>query len=699
MTKGLSTSLHFAPFLEPLWLSVICVFGLGLLVFSVLAYKRSILPRGLCFTVFMIILLNPSLLKEEREYIKDVATIVVDRSHSQNMGKREERTNNALAYLRQTIDVSQQFEIRVIEAPQGNDIQNRTDLFSALDQNLSDIPQSRRAGVIFITDGQIHDVPKDERLYTRYGPVHAFLSGEKKEKDRQLKILNAPAYGLVGKDVTVSFLVEDTKNINQKYAEVTVTFHDGSKRHMSVPVNTEQSINLPLEHPSQNIISLETNAVKDELTRANNKSALIINGVRDRLKVLLVSGVPHSGERTWRDLLTSDPGVDLVHFTILREPQKRDYTPDSELSLIAFPFRELFEIKLYDFDLIIFDRYKVNNILPSRYFDNIARYVEEGGAFLAATGPNFATKRSIYRTSLKNILPGKPNETVEERPYTPTLTNLGGQHPVSQSIIWNNKTVTPNTTPEWGKWLRYIDVDVENGDILMNGPNSRPLLILDRVGEGRVAQLSSDHIWLWSRGYDGGGPHSELLRRIVHWLMKEPELDESSLNVHVHKNTITIKKQIYKQNTDETIAMTTPEGEQSLLTLKPDNYGTVSHKVRADQLGIYTFSDTNGGRKFAIIGELDPPELRGIKTTDEKLSPLIEETSGATIWLSDVKHPTFKSYASANRYGGSDWFALKRNQDYNVTSVKNITLLPEWVSMLLLLSALIGLWWFEGRKV
>ena len=74
----------------------------------------------------------------------------------------------------------------------------------------------------------------------------------------------------------------------------------------------------------------------------------------------------------------------------------------------------------------------------------------------------------------------------------------------------------------------------------MTGVNDRPLMILDRVGDGRVAQIMSDHIWLWARGYEGGGPHAELLRRIAHWLMKEPELEENDLRANVRGNMIEI---------------------------------------------------------------------------------------------------------------------------------------------------------------
>ncbi len=698
-TNSLVTNLHFSPHIEELWLLLILATGALIFVASFALYRRGMVLRTIAFCAFLMALLNPSLIKEERSYVKDVAVIVVDESSSQTIEERSERAQIALLSLKKQIEDMNAFDLRVVYAPTGGKLSSRTDLFSSLDQTLSDVPKKRRAGVIFLTDGQIHDVPQDKNLLEAYGPVHVLLTGQKNEKDRQIVVTHAPAYGLVGKTVTVKYRIEDTKNTNQVRASVTLTKHDGTQQNFYVPVGEEQTIVLPLDHPSQNIFSLEVEGVKDEITLANNKTALIINGVRDRLRVMLISGIPHSGERTWRDLLTSDPGVDLVHFTILREPQKFDYTPKNELSLIAFPFRELFEIKLYDFDLIIFDRYRVNNILPENYFENIANFVREGGAFLEASGPTFANDRSIFNTPLGSILPGHPTGQIMEKTFKPKLTELGYQHPVTKSLIWKNEEVKLETTESWGNWLRYIDIEQIHGDALMKyGDSAKPLLLLDRVGQGRVAQLSSDHIWLWSRGYDGGGPHAELLRRIVHWLMKEPELDDRALDVKVHKNTITISKQNYTNAEKEQVSVTLPDGETEIIELAATEDGRIQQKYIAEQLGIYAFEDVNGARKFAIIGELNPPELRGVKTTDEHLAPLVKATKGATIWLDTAPSPKVSASSYSGRFGGSDWLSLKRNSDYTVTGIKNIPLLPEWLMLLILLSSLIFLWWREGQQ-
>ena len=301
----------------------------------------------------------------------------------------------------------------------------------------------------------------------------------------------------------------------------------------------------------------------DELTIENNRAVLSVNGVRDRLRVLLVSGEPHPGERTWRNLLKSDPSVDLVHFTILRPPEKQDGTPINELSLISFPTRELFEVKLKEFDLVIFDRYRRRGVLPPVYLQNIVEYVRDGGALLEAVGPSYAGPFSIYRTPLEKLLLGAPTGKLIDKPFRPQVTDLGQRHPVTANL--------PGTrgeeAPTWGRWLRQIDIELARGNVLMSGADTKPLLVLDRFHEGRVAQFNSDHIWLWARGFEGGGPQAELLRRLAHWLMKEPELEEDDLRASFDGQNLKIEHRSLEMKDKVEIELTDPVGETRKLQL------------------------------------------------------------------------------------------------------------------------------------
>ncbi|MFP4313941.1 MAG: hypothetical protein ACLFR0_06415, partial [Alphaproteobacteria bacterium] len=653
--------------------------------------------RALCLGLFLLAILSPSVHEENRTPVQDVIAVVLDQSPSQSFGERAARSADALSYLESALSGRDDIDLRIIKAPEKGGLINETALFKQLDYALADVPERRRAGVVFLSDGQIHDIPDESEQLDNYGPVHLLLSGDKNERDRQLVIMEAPSYGIVGKSVTVRYKIKDTDNIPATAALVTITNTEGQSERFSVTTDKELVLDIPIQHAGQNVFELQVSSVSNEITVANNKSTLLINGVRERLRVLLVSGQPHAGGRTWRDLLTSDPSVDLVHFTILREPSKLDATPQDELSLIAFPFRELFEVKLYDFDLIVFDRYRLNRILPDFYFRNIAKYVREGGAFLEASGPSFAAEDSIYFTALMDILPGTPTGEILKKPFRPALSDIGKQHPVTGSLIWKGMSAG-NTEPQWGPWLRQVAIEKNSGDILLTGANENPLLILDRVEEGRVAQIASDHIWLWSRGYQEGGPHTELLRRIVHWLMKEPELDERALNIAVSGNTITLKSRDFSDK-NSSVLMTAPDGTQSEIELERKQSGQLEKQITVQDIGIYSFEDAYGEARYAVVGDLNPPELSGVITTADKMRPLVNASGGGALWLADTARPDLR-FLSENRstFSGTNWIGFRQNNEYSVQGLRQREIMPEWLTLLLLLGAAILTWWIEGRR-
>ena len=265
--------------------------------------------------------------------------------------------------------------------------------------------------------------------------------------------------------------------------------------------------------------------------------------MRDKLRVLLVSGEPHPGERMWRNLLKSDANVDLVHFTILRPPDKStDGTPINELSLIAFPVADLFGRKIKDFDLIIFDRYSTQAVLPQVYLDNIVRYVRDGGALLLAVGPEFETPEGLFNTPLGEISPARPTGEDVVRAFRPEISRRRRQAPGrARPAGLARRARRPGaagSAPSAPKLTTGVNI--------MQAGRSTPLLALSRVDKGRVALLLSDQIWLWARGYDGGGPHLDLLRRLAHWLMKEPELEEEALRARAHGQDVTVERQSLK---------------------------------------------------------------------------------------------------------------------------------------------------------
>lgn len=702
MTNALQNSwvIDWAPLIE--WNDFYILTGAAalLLLISLFVYKKSRITRLFACGVFLLTFANPSIVEEQRKSVPDIALVISDTSPSQASDERQTKTQQALEHIRKELAQYDNLQVRYINAPaEQSALVTQTELFQAIEDGYRDVPQSRRAGVIMLTDGQIHDVPTQLSSENEYGPVHALITGNRDEKDRQILLKQAPAYGIVGKNVTIEYVIEDTDNISEEYATVTITENNKQPQHSLVKIGQPQSVSFHLEHTGQNVIHFKTQSIKGEITTANNEFPIVINGVRDRLKVLLVSGRPHTGGRTWRDLLTSDPGVDLVHFTILREPSKQDRTPQHELSLIAFPFRELFEVKLYDFDLIIFDRYNLKRILPSFYFSNIARYVQEGGAFLEVSGPEFASDNSIYSTPLRNIIPATPDGNVLNGAFKPAITELGHRHPVTQNLYLSgsNKTQDTATEPEWGPWFRQVSTSASRGHIIMSGINEQPLLILDRIGKGRSAQLTSDQIWLWSRGFDGGGPQLELLRRLAHWLMKEPELEENALNAYIKDEELIIHRRSLDDKSVD-VQLSIPNQETRTLTLEYNKeLGLLESRIPLTTPGIHAVSDGNS-QAFAIAGELNPKEFQEVIATQEKIKPVSDQSKGHIFWLSELDNPSVRYVSSRHDYGGRNWMGLKKNNSFVISGVKHRPLFPSWIYALLLIGVIIGGWWYEGRS-
>lgn len=691
----MSFDIALAPMLPWSVLAPLFAVAAVLAAYAVARRARGGVWRLLVMGALTLTLLNPSLVREQREPIDDVAVIVVDRSPSQTTGDRLAVADDAVDTLGTVLADQNGLSVRVVEAGPGNGQGiDDTRLFEALNRSLSDVPRRRLAGVIMVTDGQVHDAPGEPHANGDIGPVHVLLTGERQERDRLLTIEEAPAFGLVGRSATLTVRVSDLPGDGGGgLVELTVRQDGGAEQRMQVPVGVDTQLTFPIEHGGATVFEFEVEAADEELTLANNRAAVAVSGVRDRLRVLLVSGEPHAGERTWRNLLKADPSVDLVHFTILRPPENDDGTPIGELSLIAFPIRELFDLRLYEFDLIIFDRYRRRGVLHSTYLDNIARYVLEGGAFLEASGPDFADMFSLYRTPLGGILPGEPTGQIIEEGYRARVTDLGHRHPVTAALDGAGDGDTPAS---WGRWFRQIDVRATGGSVLMDGVDGRPLLILDRVGEGRVAQLMTDHVWLWSRGFEGGGPQAELLRRLAHWLMREPELEENDLRAEAVGDTrISIERRSLEDAAGP-VDVTTPSGQTETVMLESIEPGRAAGAMDVNEPGIFRIDD--GERTaLAVVGTLNPPELSDMRTSETVLAPVVEATGGDIVWLGEDGVPSIRRVRPGRDAAGSGWIGLRANGDYVVTGLDDTPLLPAGLAMMLALGTLMTAWRREGR--
>lgn len=707
-------AISFAPLIP--WWAIAVLAGISVLIaaYGLFMGANGSLIRLGAAAVLALALANPSAISEDREPLKDVAVILVDETPSQGLADRKAQTDAAVADLTKELDrYSATLETRVVRLSHSTveEASIGSRILRPLRDALADVPPRRVAGAIVVSDGQVHDLdqitagpPGTDGANGAVGadgsrgtapfpaPVHALITGQPGEADRRLSVLESPSFGLVGESADLIVRVDDPASQGQS-VRVTVKVDDSFIRPVRAQIGEDTTIRVPLDHRGETVIELAVPEGPQELTLQNNEAVVTVNGVRDRLRVLLVSGEPHPGERTWRNLLKSDPSVDLVHFTILRPPEKQDGTPIHELSLIAFPTRELFEVKLHEFDLVVFDRFRRRGVLPSLYLSNIVDYVQKGGAFLEASGPSFAGPYSLFRTPLGRLLPGEPTGAITMRGFKPDVTDVGKRHPVTSQLPGGPES-SANGEPQWGRWFRQIEIANPAGNTLMRGLDNQPLLVLDRAGEGRVAQFLSDQIWLWARGFESGGPQRELLRRLAHWLMKEPDLEENDLRAELQGGQLVISR----RSLDEKAfiaTVTDPDGEEKSVSLTLGEDGIHRGAIPVTRAGVYRISD---GALVAItaVGDLNPIEYGDVAATTDKLAALSDVTGGQTGWLENGM-PRIRRIDPDRPASGPGWIGLRKNGDFVVTGISATTLLPAALVLALLLGLMALGWWREAK--
>ena len=650
--------------------------------------------RGLSAAALLAALANPSLQTEERASLNDIVILIVDDSASQDLGGRQGQVTEAVARIEAEVAAMPGAELVIRRFADGEEDAGSLAM-TAMAEALAEEPRARVAGVLMVTDGRVHDMALTPSLPA---PLHVLLTGEEADWDRRLAIRNAPAFAIIGEEFILKLEIEDlgaAPAFAGGEAELTIAVDAEEPQVYTVPVGMELDLPVTLPHGGMNVLQFSVAPVDGELTDRNNAQVVQINGVRDRLRVLLVSGEPHAGERVWRNLLKSDASVDLVHFTILRPPEKQDNVPVDELSLIAFPTRELFVEKIEEFDLIIFDRYRMRGILPMSYIDNVVDYVRNGGTVLVAAGPEFGVVDSLYRSPLAEILPVAPTAQVIEGGFTPKITDLGSRHPVTEGL---EKFAPPGEDgqPGWGRWFRISEVEKLSGQTVMEGPNGLPLLVLDRVGDGRIAVLASDQAWLWGRGYEGGGPQLELLRRLAHWMLKEPELEEETLTATAKGEALTIVRRTIAEEPPGPVTVTGPDGTRVVLEMVQTAPGRHEVEWQAPGLGLYRLEQGELTRVIGV-GPAAPREFVETIASADLLAPVAAEARGSVTRL-EGGVPDLRTVAEGRPTSGRGWIGITPRGAYETASVQIAALLPGWAWLVLAAGLAVAAWLVEGRR-
>jgi hypothetical protein len=681
--------IFFDPLWPPMTFLILTLIALLLLVLAKVRGHR-IWPRLLVFVVFLLMIANPAYHFETATPLPNIGLVLIDESASMDFPDRQ----NALAALTDQLQAEDKRlpELDLVIHRFGNKEDGETNLSDAMKKSLADISSRQLAGLIILSDGQWHDTASP---FPPDIPIHFIPIGAMPDQDQRIQLKAKRRYGNVGEPIDLTVTLTHIGKDNPKApTPVTITGSDGKIETFTLAPGKPATISQKITHAGTNYITAEILPSSGERSLANNITLASIEGIRDRLKVLLVSGAPHAGERSWRNLLKSDPAINLIHFTILRPPEKQDGTPLDELSLIAFPVDELFQKKLYDFDLVIFDRFDAMSLLPEYYFDNLVTYVEKGGALLDASGIAYQSADNLATSSLRDILPGQPTGQLLQEKFRPRLSKAGEGHPITAPF---QKMLA---TRPWGSWFLQAAMAPElatGTDVLLTGIRDTPLLLVRRVEKGRIASMTSDQFWLWSRGYEGGGPTVEWLRRLTHWLMQEPELDERQIRLRENsRDTIIIERWLY-EDAEKNVTLTTPEGEVIPITLTANDEATMlSATLPKGKPGLYRLKE-GATIKTIPLGPFDSKEYQDMTTSDALFTHWQETRRKG--YGAVHKNVSALSLSLSTEGGGKNGQIIMQDRGAkDVTAEQLLPLLPPLLTVFLGLFVLAGLWFLETKQ-
>jgi hypothetical protein len=664
MTERL-TNIVLDPLLPSPWLWLVAALFAALAIWGMLHKQRGAIWRGLAAGLFVTLLLNPVLRQEQRKMLPDIGLIVIDGSASMRFDGRGQAAQQAAKALAAQKYPDLIWQSVVSGGPQ------RSDMFAAQRRGLAAIPAERLAGTLFITDGLVHDVPKDVASTQR--PINVLIAGAPNIIDRRLRIVAAPAFAIIGTQAKLKLRVDDS---GEAPVAVTIRISDQPDRTVMAKPGQELEVPVTLNRRGSHDIAVQVAKRSGDILSSNDAAMTSMQGVRDRLNVLLVTGSPSPGARLWRDTLKADSSIDLIHFTILRTPYSIDPASNSELALIPFPVEQLFEQRLGSFDLVIFDRYTSLDLLQPAYFEAVATYVRKGGALLVVTGAEYIGVNSVASTPLQSVLPVSPRSDAPEGAFIPRLSALGARHPITQ-----------NLQQPWGPWYQYARAAPRTGRSLMQTAAGDPLLQIADVERGRVAMLLSDQLWLWAR-MDEGGPWNDLVRRTAHWLMKEPDLDSEQLELRASQQQLTITRRS-DSPASSAAQLTRPDGRAESIALTASKDGAIA-TINAAVPGLYQVR--SGALARSLNTAAGVAELQEAQPDAAPMAAIAKASGGSLGWLRNGLPAIVRIQPGERRSQG---LAMVRNRQGQLIGFLERPLLPAW-GWLLVIAGALGLSW--GRE-
>jgi uncharacterized membrane protein len=437
-----------------------------------------------------------------------------------------------------------------IDAPRGERMPPPLASGSALIPRLSELARQDDLGaVLVISDGaDTSGQPLPTSLPTRVHTI--FVPDARPLRDDAIAEVHADAVAFLHGEAKLHATLTSSGFGDRDLA---VTLERGGKllatRMVHVPQGGSQSLELGFapEALGREAYTLKVELNGDDDVPENNERSFLVRVVRDRLRVLHVSGRPSWDQRFLRGFLKRDPSIDLISFFILRSVHDLTMSDPTELALIPFPTDELFRQHLTSFDLIVLQDFDYAPYQMGPYLPLIRDYVRQGGG-LAMVGGSLSFDGGGYaETALAEVLPVKVRPTrsdgaqVVEGAFSPEPAPALLHHPLLELYPDAAQTLAAFRALEPLLGANDLLGVREGGIALLEHPRARtpqgermPVLAVGNYGTGRVLAFGTDTSWHWSMPTAGrGGDPSAYDRfwdRAIRWLTRDPLLEPSSIS-------------------------------------------------------------------------------------------------------------------------------------------------------------------------
>lgn len=411
------------------------------------------------------------------------------------------------------------------------------------------------AGVVLISDGVATGGFADEAgegvitdflrsLDTR---VHTVWAGRPGLKDVAVARILADEFAFVRTVVRIEAMIRST-GYDKRRIPVTLSSDGKELRYKWIevgPGDTQSKVVFEISPPrvGKYVYEISTPVAQDEAVSTNNRRSFVLRVIRDKIRVLQVAGQPAWDVRALRRMLKQNPNVDLISFFILRTIDDHSGVPNSEMSLIPFPTRELFEEELPSFDVIVLQNFEFEPYGIGIYLENIRSYVHGGGGLVMLGGALSFSSGGYAGTPVAEALPVEllpsfrsSRDLIDASYFQPQLTRQGKIHPVTALRYESGDNETT--------WQRLPELEGVNlvagarrdATVLAVHPRLRtasgepmPVMTAGEYGDGRSLAIGSDSLWRWgfvaaAKPGDDGRNYDKFWENTIRWLIQDPEL-------------------------------------------------------------------------------------------------------------------------------------------------------------------------------